>query len=126
MTSDKEWATFIRARVLKKDKFISYHIFSSLWSSMKTEVTTVKKNSSWLIGDGTIVNFWNDRWCGEPLANQLHLNHQLSMQLSAKVCDFINNGQWEIPAFMQAYFPNLSNLVNQVIFPSHQVVDSLV
>ena len=125
-TSNKEWAIFIRSRVLKKEKLISYHIYSSLRSNMKNEVSNARANSSWLIGDGTNVNFWNDPWCGEPISNQLHLNQQLSMHLTAKVCDFINDGHWEVPAFLQVYFPILASLVTQVTLPSQQVSDRLL
>ncbi|XP_024632903.1 uncharacterized protein [Medicago truncatula] len=123
LISDKEWANFLRARILKNGKFISYHIYSSLWRSMKSELFISSANSTWLIGDGTFINFWNDSWCGEPLSHQLHLNPHISGHLFAKVCDFIHNGKWEVPQFLLAYFPTLANLVSQVTLPMHPTSD---
>jgi len=43
--------------------------------------------------------------------------------MSSKVCDFIYNGQWEVPQFLLAYFPTLANLVSQVTLPIHPTFD---
>jgi len=65
---------------------------------------------------------FGDSWCGEPLSRQLHLNPHISGRLSA-VCDFIRNGQWEVPLFLLSYFPTLANLVAQVTLPMHPTSD---
>lgn len=59
-SSDTDWAKLLRSRVLKNDRCISYHIFSSLLSSFKSEYNLVIENSAWQTGDGNNVNFWND------------------------------------------------------------------
>jgi len=93
---------------------------------MKSEVSIAQINSSWLIGDGSLVNFSNDTWCGDPLSGQLHLNHQVARHLTTKVLDFISDGEWEIPAFLQTYFPTLANLVSHVTISTHQASDRLM
>jgi hypothetical protein len=51
----------------------NHHIRSSLWSSLKTEISIIKSNSCWRVGDGKRINLWNDAWCGTPLAQSLQI-----------------------------------------------------
>jgi hypothetical protein len=59
-TSNEHWAILLRSRVIRGVGCISHHIHSSLWSSIKSEVQTVRDNSGYVIGDGSKVNFWRD------------------------------------------------------------------
>jgi len=52
----------------------------------------VSNNAGWLIGDGSSVDFWNARWCGEPIFQTLNINQNVAFMLSAKVQDFIVHG----------------------------------
>jgi len=67
--SNFHWAQFLRSRVLQRKSPISYHIFSSVWSSIKHKFSEVSQNTSWNLGNGQFINFWKDSWCGEPLVN---------------------------------------------------------
>jgi len=58
--SDEPWARILRARVLRGNKVIRYHIYSSIWSSIKVEHEEVLLNSSWNIGNGQKLDFWKD------------------------------------------------------------------
>lgn len=87
---------------------------------MKSEFSTVKESSIWLIGDGTRVNFWTDYWNGAPIYQQLLISHHWSIFLTTKVCDFIIDGHWEIPTFIQDLFPNPANFVLQVTLSVQQ------
>jgi hypothetical protein len=95
--SQATWAILLRDRVFKKGKAIHYHIFSSIWSSIKEEFEVIRDNSIWLLGNGADINFWLDNWCGVPIAEQLDIPNHLRRSLSASVSDFISNGQWSIP-----------------------------
>jgi hypothetical protein len=57
ITSQESWAKVLKSRVIKKNKVIQYHIFSSIWSSIKTEYNTIIENTKWLLGDGETINF---------------------------------------------------------------------
>jgi len=97
LTSDNSWAKVLHSRVIKKDKVINYHIFSSIWSSIKSEYKNLLENTKWLLGDGESISFWKDQWCGYPLNNVLNIPNSISMHLAARVSDFIHNFQWKIP-----------------------------
>jgi hypothetical protein len=115
--SQSSWARLLRDRVLRKGKAIRYHIFSSLWSSIKEEFEVIQDNSVWLLGNGENINFWLDRWCGEPLVEQLHIPEHVRPYLSSLVSDFIFNGHWNIPSQITEKFPNLNSIVSKVMIP---------
>jgi hypothetical protein len=91
--SKSSWAVLLRDRVFRKGKVIRYHIFSSLWSSIKDEVEVVRDNTVWLLGNGDNINFWLDNWCGDPLVEQLGIPDHIRPLLTASVSDFIVNGR---------------------------------
>lgn len=45
LNSEKAWAKLLRDRVVKNGKIIQYHIYSSLWSSIKDEYQVILENS---------------------------------------------------------------------------------
>jgi hypothetical protein len=98
MQSDLQWAKFLRFRVLKGTTPISYHIFSSIWSSIKHKFHEICNNTSWQVGNGEAINFWSDPWCGDPLVFSLNIPQHLHSLLKDKVKDFIENESWNIPA----------------------------
>ncbi|KAK2361038.1 hypothetical protein QL285_086244 [Trifolium repens] len=115
--SNLQWAKFLRHRVFKGPKPISYHIFSSIWSSVKSSLQDVYCNSSWQIGNGEDVNFWLDPWCGEPLVHSFAIPSQMQSSLKAKVKDFIKDQSWKIPNCLLLAYPDLQNLVDSIIIP---------
>jgi ribonuclease HI len=127
LQSQEHWAILLRSRVIRGDNCIHHHIFSSIWSSIKSEFNTIKENAGFVIGTGVSVNFWRDKWCGsQSIAEQLHLPHHLVHFLEAKVSDFIVDNSWHIPAETSLLFPNLIHLVSQVTIPLDQHDDNLV
>jgi len=73
-------------------KVIQHHIYSSIWSSIKEEFFVILDNSTWLLGNGDCINFWNDSWCGPPLAEIFNIPDHISKDLSSTVTDYISNG----------------------------------
>jgi len=55
--SDQQWACILRKRALRNQRSIRYHIFSSIWSGVKNELEVIKNNSTWIVGDGKLINF---------------------------------------------------------------------
>ncbi|CAJ2652437.1 unnamed protein product [Trifolium pratense] len=124
--SQTSWAILLRDRVFRKRKTIQHHIFSSIWSGIKDEFAVIMENTIWLLGNGEEINFWNDNWCGAPLADQFNIPFQTSQLLSSTVSDYILNGQWNIPPQLSQAFDNLTSILHQVIIPMDQSQDKLL
>lgn len=56
-SSSNQWAQLLRHRVMRNNIPISYHIFPSIWSGIKSNFPTVTEKSRWNIGDGKTINF---------------------------------------------------------------------
>lgn len=52
LTYHDSWAKILYSRIIKNNKVIQYHIFSSVWSSIKNEYQHLIENTKWLLGDG--------------------------------------------------------------------------
>jgi hypothetical protein len=124
--SDAPWAQILKARVLRGSTSIHYHIYSSLWSSFKSENDLVVQNSSWNLGDGNSINFWRDNWCSTNLAAHFNLPSYISDHLQAKVCDFIGQNQWKIPGYVSNAFLNITSLILDVTIPNFPTLDQKV
>jgi hypothetical protein len=120
-----QWARFLWYRVLKGSNPISYHIFSSIWSSVKHKFHEVCSNSSLQIGNGEDINFWLDPWCGNSLVQSLDIPPHLHLFLKAKVKNFIENQRWKIPNCLFSAYPNLLSLINNVTIPLQEKNDKL-
>ncbi|KAK2417490.1 hypothetical protein QL285_039786 [Trifolium repens] len=124
--SQTSWAKLLQARVMRGKKFIHHHIFSSIWSSIKEEVSLILDNSVWLLGTGTNINFWNDYWCGSILSEVFNIPSHISQVLTSTVSDYIYNGQWNIPLQLSQHYNALRFLVEQVTIPTVPSRDKLL
>jgi hypothetical protein len=88
MHSDEDWAKILRSRVLRNGKAINYHVYSSIWSSVKHEVQVISDNSCWKVGNGQSINLWTYSWCGEPLASSQNIHPNVLFWLPSKVTLF--------------------------------------
>lgn len=126
INSHSAWAILLKDSVFKKGRVIKHHIYSSIWSGIKDELEVIYDNSVWLVGDGSNINFWLDSWCGDPLVDQLHIPAQFRNLLSAKVSDFIVNGQWSIPTQLSSMFSSLSSIISTVSIPMESTQDTFI
>jgi ribonuclease HI len=127
LQSKEQWAVLLRSRAIRNRSGITYHIFSSLWSSVKSELQVVMNNSNFIIGNGTSLNFWTDCWCGDQsIAQILQIPDNGLQNFNTKVSDYIFHNQWNLPPELVALFPNLSQLVEHVVIPIDQKTDRLV
>jgi hypothetical protein len=92
LNSQSSWAKLLRDRAIRGSRSISHHIYSFIWCSIKEEFSVIIVNTAWLLGDGKVINFWNDSWCGLPLSEQLQIPNHICQSLSSTVSDFIING----------------------------------
>ena len=124
--SKEDWAVLLRSKVFRGNKVIAYHIFSSIWSSVKVEFKITEENCTWIIGNGESINFWLDTWYKEPLVSILNIPKHLHANLTDKVSDFMLHSQWNIPTTVLEVFPTLSHFVQQTTLPSVSKDDNLV
>lgn len=122
----EDWAKILKARVIRGNKAIKHHIFSSLWTGIKNEFVTVMHNSRWLIGNGSNIHFWEDNWYGEPLLEALNLTPNDISNYPAYVGDFIINNHWHIPANILVNYLDLSLFTNKVVIPAEECEDRLI
>jgi ribonuclease HI len=111
------WSQFLRSRVIHGSKHISYHIFSSIWSSIKHKFEEVSKNSVWQLGNGENIRFWLDSWCGVPLVTALSIPAHLHHLLQSTVDNFIVNFKWSIPLCILNAYPQLQSFLDNVTIP---------
>ncbi|CAJ2641500.1 unnamed protein product [Trifolium pratense] len=117
MHSNLQWAQLLKNRVFKKSRPVSYHVSSSIWSGIKHKFPDISLNCSWQIGNGELVNFWTDTWCGEPLVDSLSIPQNLHHRLQATMSCFINNASWNIPISITTAYPSLQHFIEQVTLP---------
>lgn len=60
--SQLPWAQGFISRVIRGNKVISYHVYSSIWSSIKHKYGEILDNCQWKIGNGANIKFWTDPW----------------------------------------------------------------
>jgi len=124
--SQQDWANFLKQRVIRKNKSIRHHIYSSIWTNIKSEYDTVKENSFWLTVNGSHVQLWEDNWCGEPILDYFNLNHNDISNFLVFVKDYIRNSQWSILDDILIQYPDLRLLANQVTIPTEDCDDMLI
>ncbi|XP_058766974.1 uncharacterized protein LOC131640606 [Vicia villosa] len=83
LNNTQSWGKLLKARVKRNGDTIKYAIKSSIWTSIKEIHQTVLDNCSWLIGNGSNVNFWLDNWTGETLASKFHIPKQFHYALTS-------------------------------------------
>ncbi|MCH80548.1 ribonuclease H protein [Trifolium medium] len=124
--SQASWALLLKDRVLRGNRIINHHIYSSIWCGIKDEFSVIMDNSIWLLGDGNDINFWNDNWSGIRLCELLNIPEHIRPFLSSKVSDFIVNGRWTIPPLLQQVYPNLLSIISPVLIPFELSQDLLL
>ncbi|OVA03853.1 hypothetical protein BVC80_1323g13 [Macleaya cordata] len=63
----------MRARFWSKGSIITYYKHSSLWSGLRSMIPSVELHARWLLGDGTTINFWRDRWLTSPIVDMIDI-----------------------------------------------------
>ncbi|PNY16800.1 ribonuclease H, partial [Trifolium pratense] len=123
--SQEDCALILKNRVIRNDNVVKYHVYSSLWSSIKQEVSVILDNSSWKVGSGTSIKLWTDVWCGNVLTDTLNIHSNTLLWLPSLVSGIIHNQQWNIPQYLDFMFPSLKTLVQQITLPVEPLSDEL-
>ena len=73
---------------------------SSLWLAIKQFYSTILYYTFWIVGTGSFINSWNDKWCDTTsLANIVGLSDGVSIPNT--VSQFWTGGDWNIPLSLQ-------------------------
>lgn len=56
-----------KAKTFRSFGNINYHIFSSIRVGIKTEMSLINTQFSWILDKGTDIKFWLDNCCVQPL-----------------------------------------------------------
>ena len=123
---NEDWAILLRSKVFRGRKVISHHIFSSIWSSVKSEMNNITDNCRWIIGNGENINFCLDTWLDKPVASILNFPDTFHTSLTATVSDYIQNSFWHISQSVSDSYPTLYNLVMQITLPKFPKEDKLI
>lgn len=89
--SQLPWAQYLISRVIRGNKAISYHVYSSIWSSIKHKYGEILDNCQWKIGNGVNIKFWTDPWGGDPLVHTIHIHQHLHSLLQSTLNSYIYN-----------------------------------
>ncbi|XP_019429731.1 PREDICTED: uncharacterized protein LOC109337254, partial [Lupinus angustifolius] len=81
---------------------------SSIWPGIKDNWSITTINTLWLIGNGENVNFWNDNWIGDPVADTMGIPTHIQSSLLTSLSDFIINSKWVITAPIPRLFPDFA------------------
>ncbi|GAU48070.1 hypothetical protein TSUD_324930 [Trifolium subterraneum] len=95
LNSQSSWAKLLKDRVIRGNKIILHHIYSSILSSIKEEFSAITENSIWLLGNGEDINFWNDNWCSTPLYEQFNIPQHISQQATIPLEPSQNKLLWK-------------------------------
>ncbi|XP_050884720.1 uncharacterized protein LOC127087846 [Lathyrus oleraceus] len=106
------------------DIHIKYHITSSIWSSIKSEVDGVSNNIITILDDGCNTNFWLDHWCDPPLISRIQDPEDIDTNYL--VSDFLHNGSWNLPTHIINKIPNLSLIAGRITIPIDSMLDSRI
>lgn len=105
---------------------ISYHIRSSIWHGIKRFYHIVAANSVWLIGNGSSINFWKDKWLSKPVVDLIGVPKSMQHNLSSAVSDFICSKSWNLPSDLCSKYPDLVAAISKIVIPLYEEADQLI
>jgi len=74
----------------------------------------IQQGMVWMVGDGKDISFWFDNWIERKcLCDLLYLDKDEISNPDIKVCDFIQNQNWNIGKFSQ--FINNQAIIQKII-----------
>lgn len=77
-----------------------------------------------MVGEGSKVHLWKDRWLDKPITNNIHLNS--NVVLNTKVSDILTNEGWRFPRSFVDNFLALVGPIRKVVLPLQGELDHLV
>ena len=92
----------MKVRVLKSKYQLSLTYRSSfIWPGIKHFFYAILEHTSWTVGIGTAVNFWNDKLCSSTCLLNIAGVRDGSRTLMTTISQFWNGRDWIIPLPLQ-------------------------
>ncbi|KAM5574961.1 hypothetical protein ABKV19_014083, partial [Rosa sericea] len=104
----------------------SYYKKSAIWLGLKKLWPMLLVRVQWILGDGSTIRFWKDKWLGEELIHSTDYEEEVRKLLNDKVGDFILNGQWNLPPSFCRVFPQVAQAIRTVPISSELAPDQLI
>lgn len=104
----------------------SYYAFSMtsiIWNGIREAMPLISSHSRWLIGSGSKVNFWLDRWLERPICSK---DHASASSLSGLVSDIIKDSHWHIPDILRQKMPTVIPQIENTSLPRSPTDDKLI
>ena len=112
-SADSQWAryvhscyNFLSTRNLRYRK-------SSIWPGFRYIASHFSQHSHWLIGDGSSVLFWKDKWLDTPILETLGVS-DWSPFSDLLVANLIANNSWQLPPLFSQNFPNIAEKIANI------------
>ncbi|GAU50559.1 hypothetical protein TSUD_180290 [Trifolium subterraneum] len=125
-SSSDQWTLLCQSRYLTFGRPAHYYLRSSVWIGIKQHVSTVRKNSRWLIGMGVDVLFWLDTCLDKSLVELFNFPASAYPSLTAKVSSFIFNHKWKLPVSIVQQDASLASQIHLTTLPQLPIEDRLV
>ncbi|KAL2319296.1 hypothetical protein Fmac_028265 [Flemingia macrophylla] len=94
------------------------YLRSSIWQDIRVIWSSLRSDTSWILGRGTDINFWNDRWClDSSISDLLGLPEATRDSLSASVNLFADSREWVIPEVILLKVPGLRKALQDTVLP---------
>ena len=98
---------------------------SSILPAIKDCFPALTSHSRWLVGDGTRINFWQDKWLAQPLFSLVNWQGNCGGFLST-VSSIISNGKWCIPEYLASSFPHIADMIQSICVPPSPAADWVI
>jgi len=125
LTSEEQWAHIGRTRFLNKHKPKNHHLTSSVWLGMKPHINYIISHSTWSVGNGRNISFWEDRWLEMSVAERWNIPSTLLPAIELQVADFIVQGRWCLPPYIRQKDPALADKILAITLPEEDIPDML-
>nr|KYP46815.1 Putative ribonuclease H protein At1g65750 family [Cajanus cajan] len=123
LKGESDWAVVLGYRVAKKNGTVAHYLTSTIWASIRDMYPKVKTHSTWIIGNGTKVNFWTDRWLSMPIVDIMNIHASFHPKFKCSVSNFLKDGSWHLPPSIQG---RVGNQIDNIAIPFCELEDSLI
>ena len=94
------WARIMRDNYTVQHDFFTYKSRqedSNVWKSIMKCKELIRQGMIWIVGDGKMISYWFDNWFeNKCLSDLLNLDPDEIINPDMKVCEFIQNQQWNV------------------------------
>lgn len=114
-TSSKDmlWSNILRSKYSYSPKIKH----SSIWKSILLGIDLCKKGTAYLIGNGTSVSLWHDKWAGsKPLYAQIE-GPLLLVENTQPVSHIISNNSWDLENLSMSLPFCITNFITSINLP---------